>query len=218
MISLVAFSPTFVAPRPLSLQPQLLPQVGRARSVFMQGFGGRGGMGGDPMDDRDGLGRGMGGFDGFNGMGGPGGEMFGESGDLFEGGQFFLLILVFLSGVPAIANTPSAHKLTDFVGVSLMVLGVILFSGSVSTSNRRQQRDAYALRTDGAYRVSRNPMGGGLVTGCLGLSILTDSPERLCATLLLYTLLAWKARSEEKKLEEIHGVQAFTAWKAKVPR
>ena len=52
---------------------------------------------------------------------------------------------------------------------------------------------------------------------CLGLSVISDSSERLVVTLALYVVLSLKATREEEMLEAVHG-EAFAAWAAGVPR
>lgn len=192
---------------------------------------GGGGFGGGGEFNSQGMGRGLGrgfgrGFGGFNGNGMQGGfgNRFGASGrdgfdingsptfkkggTIWEGGQFALLIMVLIA-----PNLPDAKELTDFAGVLYMMAGCALIYDSTTGPPRAPNE----LRTNGAYRLCRHPLYGGLVITAVGVSVLSSSPERIVATLFLYLLLSYKAKEEERVLEDEWG-RAYYEWADKVPR
>ena len=89
----------------------------------------------------------------------------GAADQIWAAGQFALLWLV-----GAAPFVPQAGKLSHFVGVLLMIVGGALIGGSALNDGRKDE-----LKTDGTFRLSRNPLSGGLVIACVGLSIFSAS-------------------------------------------
>ena len=121
--------------------------------------------------------------------------------------QIGLLCLVFFA-----PNVPGSESLCNIVGAFLVIAGASLAALAVSS-----QQDPNEFRTDGAFQLSRNPLPGGLVMGCIGLCVLSGSTEQMVATLLLYVLFAFKARNDERLFEDDYD-QEYISWAASVPR
>ena len=170
-------------------------------------MGGMGGMGGFDAFGNNGFNNGFDGPGGMNGFGGM--PQKGVANVKATSSLQFALILVVLSA----PFFPDSEELSTFIGWFLVFAGGALINGGLVDANDF----AYALRTDGAYRLSRHPLYGGLVVGCVGVSVLSASPERLAASLVVYLLLSFKAQEEEKSLEEMHGA-AYEYWKQHTPR
>jgi protein-S-isoprenylcysteine O-methyltransferase Ste14 len=73
-----------------------------------------------------------------------------------------------------------------------------------------------ALKTDGIYGQMRHPMYTGLIMVMSGLSIFTDSADRLLLTALLAYLVEIKSNKEEAYLLESYG-QAYNDYMEQVP-
>ena len=72
------------------------------------------------------------------------------------------------------------------------------------------------LKTTGAFSYVRHPIYGGLLVAATGLSVATESFQRLLVVFLLYLLLDAKSAYEEKELERIHP--AYRAYKQVTPK
>eukprot|EP00601_Ochromonadales_sp_CCMP2298_P001061 CAMPEP_0173186868 /NCGR_PEP_ID=MMETSP1141-20130122/10376_1 /TAXON_ID=483371 /ORGANISM="non described non described, Strain CCMP2298" /LENGTH=203 /DNA_ID=CAMNT_0014110609 /DNA_START=146 /DNA_END=757 /DNA_ORIENTATION=+ len=110
---------------------------------------------------------------------------------IFFGVPFFLSGLVHLSGY--------AYLLS---GVLFIVNAV--WELRENTSPFVSPSSGNQMVTTGAYRYVRHPMYGGLVLTCLGLSILSNSIEKLLLTALLLYVLDRKASLEESLLQSLH--------------
>lgn len=75
---------------------------------------------------------------------------------------------------------------------------------------------AGTLKTGGIYRQMRHPMYTGLLMIMLGLSILTNSADRLLLTGLLTYLVEVKSNREEEYLLDSYG-QAYYDYMQRVP-
>jgi len=136
----------------------------------------------------------------------PKGDASGGSGAGWSAAQLATLLLI--ASAPLL---PGSEYLNYLAGLLLFFAG-----GSLALASRASSDASGALRTDGAFSLSRHPLYGGLLTSCVGLSILSASSERLVASLLLYALLSFKASADDRLLKETHG-QAFERWAAQVP-
>jgi len=140
---------------------------------------------------------------------------FGTRGEAWVAGQAALLIGVLVAPeLPDFAST-----LLGLLGIALggaLVAGAVFDLGSNLTPWPKPVK-ANELRTDGAYALSRHPIYAGLIVGCLGVSLITQSYERLLLTNALYILLANKASREEEWLIDKHG-EVYTAYAGRVPR
>ena len=143
---------------------------------------------------------------------------FGTRGEGWVAGQFGLLFGVLIAPL-----VPGAQVASGIAGLLLIAVGGALAAGGAYGLGSRNLTpwpkpvESNELRTDGAYSLCRHPIYGGLCVACLGLSVLSASPERLIVTLALYTLLSLKASREEELLEEVHG-DAYAKWAGSVPQ
>lgn len=64
----------------------------------------------------------------------------------------------------------------------------------------------YLITTD-LYSVVRHPLYGGLILFCVGISLISNSCDRLIFTLALAALLGSKADREEQALASLHPLQ-----------
>lgn len=152
--------------------------------------------------------------DGFDGRGG-----YGNNGiSSLPSALYFVIPLIVAS-----PYVPGAAQLNEVVGWFLLACGGLLIRGGVlSLENVRSRAQAPSgpwneLKTDGAFSLCRHPLYGGLVTACLGLSMVQSSTEQLVGSVVLYALLSYMANEEEKRLEDEYG-SAFTSWAKSVPR
>lgn len=152
-------------------------------------------------------------FDRYNGpgRGGFGGPGFPGGRDDSSATNFAAWVLVFLVGYAPFM--PGAEKFGLLVGYHIGGMG-LAFMASEAT-NRRYDRNE--LRTDGTYSMCRYPLYGGLVMAGIGASMVSESPERLAATVLLYLLLSFKARQDDRRLERVRG-QEYFYWAEDTPR
>jgi protein-S-isoprenylcysteine O-methyltransferase Ste14 len=113
--------------------------------------------------------------------------------------QFSLLACILGGGIPVIGDTlmlllgPGLFILgSGSIMLSILDLGDSLTPWPVPSSN--------GLKTSGLYAEMRHPMYAGLLSFCIGLSILTGSANRLFLTAILTYALDVKADYEEKEL------------------
>jgi protein-S-isoprenylcysteine O-methyltransferase Ste14 len=109
------------------------------------------------------------------------------------------------------------------VGAAVLVAGLALAAGGIAGVIRHRttivpHHPVSALVTDGAYRVSRNPMYTGLATAYLGTALLFGSwwPVLLWPAVML-AVLALAIRPEERYLGERFGL-TYTDYRARVRR
>lgn len=101
-----------------------------------------------------------------------------------------------------------AGRLVRNVGLSLMVVGALLFVGG-ALALRRAMPSSFspkALVTGGSYRVVRHPsyMGGAVLLP--GLALLLQSTAGLLVTALLaWPAYIWSAIREERRLLDTFG-------------
>lgn len=80
-----------------------------------------------------------------------------------------------------------------------------------------EPRPGAALRTQGPYELSRNPVYAGLIVGGTGLAVLRRRPEPLIALAVLAGVLHVKVGVEERHLRERFG-EEFEAYARRTPR
>lgn len=112
---------------------------------------------------------------------------------------------------------------TAAAGAVVLVLGLMLTAGGVAGVVRHRttivpHHAVAALVTDGAYRISRNPMYTGLATAYLGAAFLLGSwwPVLLWPVVIL-AVLTLVIRPEERYLGERFG-PAYADYRATVRR
>jgi protein-S-isoprenylcysteine O-methyltransferase Ste14 len=112
---------------------------------------------------------------------------------------------------------------TAAAGAVVLVLGLMLTAGGVAGVVRHRttivpHHAVAALVTDGAYRISRNPMYTGLATAYLGAALLLGSwwPVLLWPVVIL-AVLTLVIRPEERYLGERFG-PAYADYRATVRR
>jgi protein-S-isoprenylcysteine O-methyltransferase Ste14 len=124
----------------------------------------------------------------------------------------------------AVAPLPiGGRPATAVAGAVVLVLGLMLTAGGVAGVVRHRttivpHHPVATLVTDGAYRISRNPMYTGLATAYLGAAVLLGSwwPVALSPVVVL-AVLALVIRPEERYLGERFG-PAYADYRARVRR
>ncbi|KAG7364685.1 protein-S-isoprenylcysteine methyltransferase [Nitzschia inconspicua] len=145
------------------------------------------------------------------------GEPLGSRGEYYTVAQFVLIFCIAIGGIPY------AGPAFQFIGGPGLLLGGLVVTlksfgdlGSDSLSPYPSPPRGGALKTDGIYGQMRHPMYTGLLMVMAGLSIATNSADRLLLTALLWYLLEVKSDKEEDFLMEEYG-QEYIDYKAAVP-
>lgn len=131
----------------------------------------------------------------------------GSRGEVYFAAQAALVLCILLGGVPVVGDTIRA-----FLGPGLLLggSGVALLSvvdlGSDSLSPFPKPTDTGSLKDEGIYSQMRHPMYAGLLAIMFGLSILTNSADRLLLSVGLLYLFEVKTTQEEEFLKEQFGV------------
>lgn len=139
-----------------------------------------------------------------------------QRGELYFVAQAGLIICVLLGEVPGFGS------LKIFVGPSCFFGGLAIAAlaltdlGSDSLSPFPATTKTSTLKTTGIYKEMRHPMYSGLLLVLFGLTILTNSADRLILTMALAYLLEMKSNKEEEFLMESFG-EDYEAYKEQVP-
>jgi protein-S-isoprenylcysteine O-methyltransferase Ste14 len=146
---------------------------------------------------------------------------FGEHGQGWVTGQFFLIAAVAVAGV---IDRPdwdgTALIATQVIGASLTVLGVVIGLigardlGAALTALPYPKDDAPLVQT-GIYGHVRHPLYVGVVLGALGWSLFAASLLALGFTVALAVFLDLKARREEVWLRERYPIYVHYARRVK---
>lgn len=143
----------------------------------------------------------------------------GQRGEIWVAVQAGLLLLVVLA--PQVGPAwPYAHAFR-IAGAICLVIGVVVFVWSAWKLGRsltpfpRPVPHGH-LVTSGAYRFVRHPIYFGVLSGVLGLALMTHSPLRLALTAVLFLFFDRKARREEAWLHEKYP--DYAAYKKRVRR
>ena len=127
-----------------------------------------------------------------------GGEL-GTRGELYVAGQFALVGAI-LFGI----DTP----IVSFVGPILLIGGLVAIAlslldlGTDSLTPFLTPTEAGSLKTKGIYKYVRHPLYAGLVASMAGISLVSNSADRLIITVALYALVNTKAGIEEDYLKK----------------
>jgi len=130
----------------------------------------------------------------------------GRRGEAYFFAQAALIVCIVVGGVPVVGE-PLQAVLGPLLLVSGFLVGVlsVVDLGSDSLSPYPKPVDSGNLKTTGVYSQMRHPMYTALMTVMLGLSVVTNSADRLLLTAFLYYLLEVKSDKEEIFLTEVYG-------------
>jgi len=140
----------------------------------------------------------------------------GSRGEVYFAAQLLLIVLILLGGLPVFSG-----PLHYIVGPSLILAGLSVSSlGAQDLGNSitpLPKPIPKGLKTQGIYAQMRHPMYAGLLCIMFGLSILTNSADRLLLTILLGYLVEVKSTKEEEFLTDVYGNE-YTNYKRDVPQ
>lgn len=142
---------------------------------------------------------------------------WGQRGEVYFVSQMVLIGCILWGGLPLIGG-----PLRFLAGPSLVVAGLIVLVysvvdlGSASLSPFPKPATQAQLQTTGLYAQVRHPMYAGLLSVLSGISLVTNSGDRVLLTAILWYLLEIKSNKEEAFLEETYG-QAYLDYKEQVP-
>jgi protein-S-isoprenylcysteine O-methyltransferase Ste14 len=146
---------------------------------------------------------------------------FGEHGQGWVTGQFFLIAAV---GVAGVIDRPdwdgTALLVSQVVGASLTVLGVVIGILGVrdlgdALTPLPYPKDGAPLVQTGMYSRVRHPLYVGIVVGALGWALFAASLLALGFTVALAVFLDLKARREEVWLREHYPMYSHYARRVK---
>jgi len=131
---------------------------------------------------------------------------FGTRGEVYFAAQAGLILCILLGGVP-ILGEPLQAVLGPLLLLSGLLIAVLSVAdlGSDSLSPFPKPTTSGSLKTTGIYAQMRHPMYTGLLMIMLGLSVSTNSADRLLLTGFLYYLIEVKSDKEEIFLMEEYG-------------
>ena len=131
--------------------------------------------------------------------------------------QVVLLLVEATVGTTRPAWSGSIRLATTLAGVALMAAGAWLFIRGVvdlrsALTPLPHPRDNAQLVEDGAYRLVRHPIYGGIVIGSAGYGLVAASPAALVGALVLLGFFRLKSAREEAWLESRYpGYDAYRA-------
>ena len=139
----------------------------------------------------------------------------GQRGEAYFLVQAALIVCIVIGGVP-IVGEPLQAVLGPLLLVSGLLIGVlsVVDLGSDSLSPYPKPLDSGNLKTTGVYAQMRHPMYTAVMTVMLGLSVVTNSADRLLLTTFLYLVLEVKSDKEEIFLTEFYGSD-YTAYQVR---
>jgi protein-S-isoprenylcysteine O-methyltransferase Ste14 len=136
---------------------------------------------------------------------------------VYVAGQAALLLLLLVGDVPVVGGA-----IETLLGPGLVVAGIgaiakgVIDLGAGNLTPFAAPVEGNELKTTGAFSYVRHPIYGGLLVAAGGLSVATESFQRLLVVFLLYLLLDAKSAYEERELERIHP--AYRAYKQVTPK
>lgn len=127
----------------------------------------------------------------------------GQRGELYFIAQAALILCILLGGVPVIGDSLKVLLGPSCLlgGIAIAALGLVDL-GSDSLSPFPATTETSTLKTLGIYKEMRHPIYSGLLLFSFGLTILTNSADRLILTVALAYLLEVKSNKEEEYLME----------------
>ena len=139
----------------------------------------------------------------------------GQRGEAYFLAQAALIVCIVIGGVPIVGG-PLQAVLGPLLLVSGLLIGVlsVVDLGSDSLSPYPKPLDSGNLKTTGVYAQMRHPMYTAVMTVMLGLSVVTNSADRLLLTTFLYFVLEVKSDKEEIFLTEFYGSD-YTAYQVR---
>jgi protein-S-isoprenylcysteine O-methyltransferase Ste14 len=131
-----------------------------------------------------------------------------------------LVLIVFFALVAPVPFLPEAVSLA--VGIPLLALGLGLWAwGIVSLSRQGESPNPWKptdrLITEGALRISRNPIYAGGTIGLLGLALLLDTATGAAVVVVLALLAHNITLAEERYLESRFG-EEWREYRSRVRR
>jgi len=143
----------------------------------------------------------------------------GGRGEVYVGVQAALFLCVLLGGIPFMEQT----LVHNFMGPLLLVSGPVIIGLAIKDLGLENlspwpvpPTELKSLSTDGVFSKIRHPMYTGLLTFCVGLSLVTGSVDRLLFSIILFYGLEIKSDYEEKELEKKFP-DAYHVYQDKVP-
>jgi protein-S-isoprenylcysteine O-methyltransferase Ste14 len=134
------------------------------------------------------------------------GGALGTRGEVYVAGQAALVLCILIGGVPVLGDSLFALLGPAlFLGGGALALVSVSDLGSDSLSPFPTPAEDGSLKTQGIYAQMRHPMYAGLLFVMLGLSLMTNSADRLLLTGGLFYLLDVKTTKEEEYLTEQYG-------------
>ena len=136
---------------------------------------------------------------------------------VYVAAQAALLLLLLVGDVPVVGGA-----IETLLGPGLVAAGIgviakgVLDLGAGNLTPFAAPVEGNELKTTGAFSYVRHPIYGGLLVAATGLSVATESFQRLLVVFLLYLLLDAKSAYEERELERIHP--AYRAYKQVTPK
>lgn len=135
--------------------------------------------------------------------------------------QVVLLVLTAASGFTGPALDGAAREVARWLGLAVGAAGGLLAVRGVYDLRRQitalpYPPDGARLVEDGAYRLVRHPIYGGLVLGGFGWALLTAAGAAVAMAVVLLVFFDLKARREEAWLEE--RLPGYTAYRRRTRR
>ncbi|GAA1691316.1 hypothetical protein GCM10009808_05400 [Microbacterium sediminicola] len=130
--------------------------------------------------------------------------------------QFTLLALLLLPGAPlwSMPWMTALAVIAAIAGLALAAAGVVALGRDIVPWVA--PRDRAALRTTGVFRLTRNPVYLGILTGSAGWVLWRARIELIVVWLLLAAVLIVKAHVEQRYLVEAFG-DDYRAYAARTP-
>lgn len=131
----------------------------------------------------------------------------------------YLHPLIAIWGKPLGDQVFTTSAITDALAALLIVAGRVVTLGSVVAirSGGATASEPTALRTDGPFRLSRNPGLVGMYVFVTGLWVAAPSITMLCGILIYIVHMDFKVRMEEDYLENTFG-ESYRAYRKRTGR
>lgn len=132
--------------------------------------------------------------------------LLGPRGEGWTAVQAALMFAIIVAGVAGPAWPDDASTVLRVPGLPIAIGGAVLFIGGLvgirhSMTPFPRPLEGATLQVDGAYRLVRHPIYGGLILTALGWSLIS-SPLALGLTVALVLVLEMKSRLEESMLDQ----------------